>query len=90
MAIKYLGFGPVLRAPVFVSGLTLKDQRKQLWTLIANFSQRLRAYEEGTEKEVLALRLVRLKEDLSVIQDALALSPEEPIVMHPLSNVQQR
>jgi hypothetical protein len=77
MAVEYSSSSQVIRGPIFVNGLTLKEQRKQLWTLIANFSQRLRAYEDGPEKESLADRLVRLKFELSVIQDALAAPPED-------------
>jgi hypothetical protein len=44
---------------------------------IANFSQRLRAYEDGPEKQGIVDRLARLKQDLSEVQDALAIGPEE-------------
>jgi len=56
---------------VFTSDLSLGAQREQLLELIADFSERLEQFEEGTEKEIITTRLVHLEQDLTQIQDAL-------------------
>jgi hypothetical protein len=56
---------------IFNSDLSPRDQREQLVKLITDFSERLEAYEDGEEKQVILRRLARLKDDLLHVQDIL-------------------
>jgi hypothetical protein len=62
---------PATSRPPFTSDLSLSDQRVQLMTLIADFSDRLRRFEDGPEKRVVFARLILLQQDLLRVQDAL-------------------
>jgi len=71
MAVEPTCAGQVVGTPIFTSDLSLKDQREQLLKLIADFSDRLDRFEDGAEKQIISARLVRLKQDLLLIQDSL-------------------
>jgi hypothetical protein len=79
MPAESLCSGQVAGTPIFTSDLSLKDQREQLLKLIADFSDRLERFEDGSEKQIIAARLVRLKQDLLIIQDSLIGGEEERV-----------
>lgn len=71
MPVKPSCSSQITGTPVFTSDLSLRDQREQLLKLIADFSERLERFEDGAEKQIISARLVRLKQDLVIIQDSL-------------------